>query len=155
MQSRSRQQERLWSRHASIQTGELAHVLILDHLDVLAELASGAQAHIVISDVTGLGRRSNNEFWLYGTKGTLHLDPDAKKLNIAQQDNAGGKVEEVTVASDKEGIGVWRKSSSVQSEDMRTSATSFAQGVRYMEFTQAVATSYQKGNTVTLALTHY
>lgn len=35
----------------------------------------------------GLGRRSNNEFWLYGTKGTLHLDPDAKKLNIAQQDN--------------------------------------------------------------------
>lgn len=59
------------------------------------------------------------------------------------------------MASDKEGIGVWRKSSSVQSEDMRTSATSFAQGVRYMEFTQAVATSYQKGNTVTLALTHY
>jgi len=35
------------------ETGEPAHVQIPDHLDVLAELACGAQAHIVISDVTG------------------------------------------------------------------------------------------------------
>ena len=35
------------------ETGEPAHVLIPDHLDILAELASGAQAHFVISDVTG------------------------------------------------------------------------------------------------------
>ena len=35
------------------ETGEPAHVQIPDHLDVLAELACGAQAHIVMSDVTG------------------------------------------------------------------------------------------------------
>ena len=38
------------------ETGEPAHVLIPDHLDILAELASGAQAHFVISDVTGQQR---------------------------------------------------------------------------------------------------
>ncbi len=31
-------------------TGEPAHVQIPDHLDILAELACGAQAHIVMSD---------------------------------------------------------------------------------------------------------
>ena len=35
-------------------TGEPAHVMIPDHLDILAELACGAQAHMVFSDVTGL-----------------------------------------------------------------------------------------------------
>ena len=35
------------------ETGEPAHVVIPDHLDVLAELASGAQAHILLSDVIG------------------------------------------------------------------------------------------------------
>ena len=35
------------------ETGEPAHVQIPDHLDILAELACGAQAHIVMSDVTG------------------------------------------------------------------------------------------------------
>lgn len=35
------------------ETGEPAGVMIPDHLDILAELACGAQAHLVISDVTG------------------------------------------------------------------------------------------------------
>ena len=36
------------------ETGEPANVMIPDHLDVLAELACGAQAHMVISDVIGM-----------------------------------------------------------------------------------------------------
>lgn len=41
------------------ETGEPAGVMAPDHLDILAELACGAQAHIVISDVTGL-----SPFWM-------------------------------------------------------------------------------------------
>ncbi|KAL0050422.1 hypothetical protein WJX82_010955 [Trebouxia sp. C0006] len=136
------------------ETGEPAHVQIPDHLDVLAELACGAQAHIVISDVTGVGRTTQNEIWLYGSKGTLHLDLDAKKLSIALQE-AGGKLQEVKVSAEKEGawrveeefIGAIRGSEQIQ-------RTSFATGVRYMEFTQAVAASSQTGQAVYLPLTH-
>ena len=35
------------------ENSEPTAVQIPDHLDILAELANGAQAHIVISDVTG------------------------------------------------------------------------------------------------------
>ncbi|KAA6429319.1 MAG: oxidoreductase [Trebouxia sp. A1-2] len=135
-------------------TGEPAHVQIPDHLDVLAELACGAQAHIVMSDVTGVGRTTQNEFWLYGSKGTLHLDLDAKKLSIALQE-AGGKLQEVKVSAEKEGA--WR----VEEEFIcairgteQIQRTSFAAGLRYMEFTEAVAASYQTGQAVYLPLTH-
>ena len=36
--------------------------------------------------LTGVGRTTQNEIWLYGSKGTLHLDLDAKKLSIALQE---------------------------------------------------------------------
>ena len=35
----------------------------------------------------GIGRSSSNEFWLYGSKGSLHLDLDAEKLSIALQED--------------------------------------------------------------------
>ena len=70
--------------------------------------------------------------------------------------SAGGRFEEVKVASDKEGH--WR----VEEEFIaairgteKVCRTSFAQGVRYMEFTQAVATSYQTGNAVMLPFTQH
>ena len=49
------------------ETGEPAHVQIPDHLDVLAELACGAQAHIVMSEVTGNqshGHRAEQLCWI-------------------------------------------------------------------------------------------
>ncbi len=36
--------------------------------------------------LAGVGRTIQNEIWLYGSKGTLHLDLDAKKLSIALQE---------------------------------------------------------------------
>jgi len=36
--------------------------------------------------LAGVGRTTQNEIWLYGSKGTLHLDLDAKKLSIALQE---------------------------------------------------------------------
>lgn len=36
--------------------------------------------------LAGVGRTTQNDIWLYGSKGTLHLDLDAKKLSIALQE---------------------------------------------------------------------
>ncbi|KAL3143393.1 hypothetical protein ABBQ38_002217 [Trebouxia sp. C0009 RCD-2024] len=135
------------------ETGEPAGVMIPDHLDILAELACGAQAHLVISDVTGLGRSASKEFWLYGSKGTLHLDLNAQKLSLALQAE-GGQLQEVHIPEHK--ASSWR----VEEEFIaairgteKVQRTTFATGVRYMEFTQAVAMSYQTGQAVSLPLT--
>ena len=56
-------------------------ITIPDHVDILCQLANGAQAHMRFSSVTGLSR--GNEIWLYGSEGTLHLD---QRLNVS-----GGK----------------------------------------------------------------
>lgn len=68
---------------------------------------------------------------------------------------AGGKLQEIKVSEEKKGswrveeefIGAIRGTEQVRRTD-------FATGVRYMEFTQAVATSYQTGHAVNLPLTH-
>lgn len=67
---------------------------------------------------------------------------------------AGGKLQEVHISEDK--AGSWR----VEEEFIaairgteKVQRTTFAAGVRYMEFTQAVAMSYQMGKAVSLPLT--
>lgn len=68
---------------------------------------------------------------------------------------AGGKLQEIKVPEGK--AGSWRVEEEFigairGTEQVRR--TDFATGVRYMEFTQAVATSYQTGQAVYLPLTH-
>lgn len=67
---------------------------------------------------------------------------------------AGGKLQEVHIPEDK--AGSWR----VEEEFIaairgteKVQRTTFATGVRYMEFTQAVAMSYQTGQAISLPLT--
>ncbi len=67
---------------------------------------------------------------------------------------AGGRLQEVNVPQDK--AGMWR----VEEEFIgairgteKVHRTSFATGLRYMEFTQAVAASYQSGHAVYMPLT--
>ena len=67
---------------------------------------------------------------------------------------SGGKFQEVEVATDK--AGHWRVEEEFIAAIRGTEKirrTSFTQGVRYMEFTHAVATSYQTGQAVRLPLT--
>ena len=68
--------------------------------------------------------------------------------------NVGGKLEEITVTKDKSGR--WRVEeefvAAIRGQE-KVYRTNFATGLRYMEFTQAVATSYQSGDTVSLPLT--
>jgi hypothetical protein len=47
-------------------------VSIPDHVDILYELANGAQVHMRMSATTGLS--TGNQIWFYGTEGTIHVD---------------------------------------------------------------------------------
>ena len=52
--------------------GNWQAITIPDHVDILCDLANGAQANITVSSITGLS--SGNHVWLYGSQGTIHLD---------------------------------------------------------------------------------
>jgi predicted dehydrogenase len=132
------------------ETGKAATVTIPDHLDVLAEMACGAQAHFQFSGVTGLA--PSPSAWIFGSEGTLQF---------RLQENAlyGGRKGENAlslVPIPAEERGYWR----VEQEfigairgEAPIRLTTFADGVRYMEFTEAVARSLAQGTTVHLPLT--
>ncbi|MBW8005848.1 MAG: Gfo/Idh/MocA family oxidoreductase [candidate division NC10 bacterium] len=129
--------------------GLLRTVTVPEHVDVTANLACGAIAHLRFSTVTGLAPA--NEAWLFGTEGTLRLDTstlelyggrrrdkELQKIVIPQEEQGRWRVEE-------EFIGAIRGTEKV-------TRTSFEDGVRYMEFTEAVIRSAQSGQAVSLPL---
>jgi predicted dehydrogenase len=139
-------------------TGRLRAVTVPDHVDILADMACGAQAHLRFSAVTGLAPTS--EVWLYGSEGTLRIDAAALKL-------FGGKrgdkelapivvPEEMQVMSVAPGLPPgWR----VEEEFINAirgvepvKYTTFEDGARYMEFTEAVTRSAQEGKAISLPL---
>lgn len=122
-------------------------VTVPDHIDALAQLAIGAAVHIRISAVAGLA--PSNEVWLFGSEGTLRLDvptlklyggrradPALKEIDIPADQRAGWRVEEEFV-------------NAIRGRE-KVTRTTFDDGVRYMEFTEAVARSAQSGQAVGL-----
>ena len=81
--------------------GSLAPVTIPDHVDILADLASGAQANMRFSAVTGFG--SGNEVWIYGSDGTLRVDGG---LNVHGGRRGDSAMEEIP--NPPEGQAFWR-----------------------------------------------
>ena len=51
-------------------------VTIPDHVDILYELANGAQVHMKMSATSGLNGGSH--IWMFGTEGTIHVDGQRK-----------------------------------------------------------------------------
>ena len=86
----------------SSETSTLVSVTVPDHVDILAEMACGAQAHMVFSAACGGDTGPVHEFWLHGTKGTLHVDVDDGKLQLALAEN-GGNLEDVDIVHEKRG----------------------------------------------------
>lgn len=117
-----------------------------DHLDLIGALTSGAQLRIAVSQVTG--HAPANGVWLYGSDGTLRLTADGlfgarrgetepAELDIPDAERIGWRVEE-------EFVGAIRGTEPVR-------RTSFADGLRYMIFTEAVWRSLRERRTVTLS----
>jgi predicted dehydrogenase len=127
--------------------GRLVAVRIPDHVDVIADMACGAQARLQASAVTGL--RAGTEICLFGSEGTLRFadgeltagrrgDASLSSVQIHPEDEGRWRVEE-------EFIGAIRGEEAV-------TLTTFDDGVRYMDFTEAVARSAASGRAVSLPM---
>jgi predicted dehydrogenase len=129
--------------------GDLTSVTIPDHVDVLCEMACGAQAHLGFSTITGLGATS--EAWLFGTEGTLRLD--GQSLTISGGQRGDTELKEIPIDPAKQSE--WR----VEEEFMEAirgvspvTHTPFMEAVKYMEWTEAVTRSAQTGQVINLPL---
>jgi predicted dehydrogenase len=122
-------------------------VIIPEHIDVIADMACGAQAHFCSTRVAGHAGPSGCR--LYGSEGTLCFekglllggrrdDPDLREIDVPAGERGSWRVEEAFVNAIR-GI-----------EPVRL--TTFEDGVRYMEFTEAVFRSRQTGRAVALPL---
>jgi len=128
--------------------GALTSVSIPDHVDILYELANGAQVHMRMSATTGLS--TGNQSWFYGTEGTIHVD---------QQQNifAGrrGDTQLSAVPNPPEEQAYYRVeeefTNAIRGQEEITMVP-FETGVHYMEWTEAVSRSAQTGQAIYLPL---
>ncbi|MCL4506821.1 MAG: Gfo/Idh/MocA family oxidoreductase [Chloroflexi bacterium] len=127
--------------------GRLHAVRIPEHVDVIADMACGAQAHFLVSSVAGLAGAP--EAFLFGSKGTLRFSQD--KLYGGQRGDAS--LTEIDVPASL--AGGWR----VEQEFIDAirglgiiTHTTFEDGAKYMEFTEAVARSMADGRAIDLPL---
>jgi predicted dehydrogenase len=131
------------------ETGQAVPVAIPDHIDVVAEMDCGAQAHFQISGVTGFAPPS--AAWLFGSEGTLLYRPDEEALHGGRRGDAALTPIEIPAQE----RGAWRVERDFV-EAIRGVApvrlTTFEDGVRYMEMTEAAARSMERGEAVRLPL---
>ncbi len=128
-------------------SGKLRAVQVPDHLDVIARMACGAQAHFRSTRVAGFSPPSHAV--LYGSEATLRFekgrllggcrnDPQMEDIEIPASETGAWRVEEEFIQGIR-GLAPIR-------------LTTFEDGVRYMEFTEAVIRSLQSGRTIHLPL---
>jgi predicted dehydrogenase len=118
-----------------------------ESLGAVVEMECGATAVYHLSGVTRLG--ASGAFELHGTKGAIRLDDSGawvageadaefRRLEVPEDKKGGWQVEQDFVDAIRDGKPVTR--------------TSFADGVKYMAFTEAVQTSLKQGKRVELPL---
>ncbi|MQG19510.1 MAG: Gfo/Idh/MocA family oxidoreductase [SAR202 cluster bacterium] len=124
------------------------HVLTIpDHLEILCEMYSGPLTHIRMSNVTGLA--PSDSAWLFGTEGTLFIDLANLDVYLGKREDS--KLEKLDIPKNE--MGDWRVEeefiNAIRGNELITH-TSFEDGVRYMEFTDAVLLSSQSGKKIKL-----
>jgi predicted dehydrogenase len=130
-----------------------------DSVQVLAALENGARAVYHLSAATPFGQAMG--ITLYGSDGVLHYDLSTDRIRGASRRHGAkpgslDELQEVPIPADKEGG--WRVEADFVSairEGRPVELTDFAGGVSYMEFTEAVARSAQRGEVIELPLETY
>ena len=118
-----------------------------DSLGILTEHENGAVGVYHFSSVARLGRNATFEF--YGTKGSFKLE--AGRGFVALDGDKAFR--ELEVAPEKQGS--WRVEQEFVDairEDAPVTHTNFEDGVKYMEFTEAVQLSLREGRRIDLPL---
>ena len=129
--------------------GSIAYITIPDHVEILIEFASGPVVRLRLSTVTGLAPADG--VWVFGSEGTVHVD--SASMTVRGGRRGDGELSEIDIPVEKQGE--WR----VEEEFINAirgiepvTHTNFFDGVRYMEFTDAVTMSIQSGERVRLPL---
>jgi predicted dehydrogenase len=128
--------------------GALTSVSIPDHVDILYELANGAQVHMRMSATTGLS--TGNQSWFYGTEGTIHIDQQQKIFA-----GRSGDRQLTEVPNPPEGQAFYRVEEEFTNAIRGTEEITmvpFETGLHYMEWTEAVIRSAQTGQAIYLPL---
>ena len=141
---------RVFTNQRKDESGILRGVTVPDHVNVLCEFASGVQADLSWSTVTGL--QTGTELWIFGSEGTIKLEgPPFDKVLVGKPGDEG--LSEHPIPDDKRGK--WQVEeqfvNSVR-DNAPVTHTPFDVGVQYMEFTEAVTRSAQSGQAVYLHL---
>ena len=130
------------------ETGQMQDADVPESIGIVAEMESGATAVYHLSNVARLGG-SGADLELHGTKGAFKLeggaawvagegDSEFRRLEIPPEKRGEWRVEREFVDAVREGAPVTH--------------TNFADGVRYMEFTEAVHISLREGRRVEFPL---
>ena len=128
-------------------TNHMKVARVPEHIDIIMDLACGAQGYMMISAVQGFG--GANDASIYGSEGTLRIsgntlyggrrgDSELQEIVIPDTERGGWRVEEEFVGA-------------IRGEEPITHTT-FDAGVKYMEFTEAVNRSMADGKAVTIPL---
>ena len=128
--------------------GALQDVKVPDHVDILVNFERGAVGHLRFSSITALAPPS--EAWLFGSEGTLRLEADARRLSGGRRGDRA--LSEIAIPAERR-IG-WRVEeefvNAIRGRE-KVTHTTFEDGIRYMEFTDAVAKSAATGQAVDVA----
>jgi predicted dehydrogenase len=133
--------------------GRRREVTVPDSLQVLTELENGGRGLYHLSGITLFG--PGQQIHLYGSEGTIkyEISPVERLLTARAGDE---RLLEFDVPKEKRGG--WRVEAefigAIRGQE-KVRLTDFATGVKYMEFTEAVARSAQTGAPVTLPLPEF
>ena len=129
------------------ETGLMRAARIPEHVDVLMDLACGAQGRITVTSVQGL--ISVSEIILCGSEGTLWVkgetlyggrrgDVELQEITIPDSDRGAWRVEEEFI-------------NTIRGKE-QTTHTTFEDGLKYMQFTEAVSRSMADSKAIALPL---
>ncbi len=128
--------------------GETVSVSIPDHVNILYELANGAQVHMRMSATTGLS--TGNQTWIYGTEGTIHVD---QQQNVFAGRRGDDQLSEIPNSVEEQAhYRVEEQFTNAIRGTEQVDMVPFETGVHYMEWTEAVVRSAQTGQAVYLPL---
>ena len=134
--------------YRSDENGQMVSVSIPDHVNILYELANGAQVHMRMSATTGLS--TGNQTWIYGTEGTIHID---QQQNVFAGRRGDDQLTEVRNPADGQAhYRVEEQFTNAIRGTEQVDMVPFETGVHYMEWTEAVIRSSQTGQAVYLPL---
>lgn len=144
-------------KHRKDSDGRRRAISIPDHVDVLCNLDGGGMMNMQVTTVSGLV--PSLDAWIVGLDGTIHIEatdfsnPGAPGLQVSLGKRGDDDLKVIDIPKEKQGG--WR----VEEEFINAirglepvTHTNFVDGVKYMEWTDAVTASFQSGEVVRLPL---